>query len=726
MPSEHEGFSAAVEASHHDLLDQVLDDGRLRHVAGLPVLLRRRHEPAAEPMEGACQNFTCNNKIIGARAYHNGATGMSPVDDHVLWEATRRPPSPASGCNVSLDAVPGAALAVYRVCWQRSHCADVDILAAFDDAIADGVNVISMSIGSLDPSPYFEDAAAIVKRGAHLRWRRETPASTVGMSANVAPWMLSVAASSTDRQLVDKIVLGNGKTIVVRGRLRCWSQLGRCCRSRHSWGPARRRTRMTTEPQAPNPASFSSPGPNLINPWDLEVAAYVKSFHQDWSPAMIINELKVGAGQLNPAKARDPRLDGLDDLYYIPRPPTRMRRCDARCQWVPKFGHARRSISGLSPRTKFGHGSHTAFHRGRPGGANVSFDGLARRRGARGGRARFARLAIYKVTTRHPAGFERCKPDGRRQYLLLHRRHVSDAVTIKSAGRPSARSTPNETRGASRRVRWQTMGIGGRVCKRRAGMLVGHRTDFVLGNGETIVNSARSKRSTLGGVRQGIVLVTYFLTSPSRCLSPVLAPESIGAGDRHHSLMVPYNIISGTSMACPHASGAAAYVKSFRRDWSPAMIIHSDEHSGQLQDHRVQVRRRQLNPVKANNPGVVYDALENDYGTMPRNFALITGSNTTICPDATSTTRPWRAHVEPGNNFTISFPRTLRNIIIAIETAKDIAIDVSPSRLEFSAPYQKDPVHRDGVHSAAIVWYNNEHEVRSPVVVYSSTRLADL
>jgi hypothetical protein len=37
-----------------------------------------------------------------------------------------------------------------------------------------------------------------------------------GRVDNVAPWILSVAASSTDRRFVGKLVLGNGKTIVVR------------------------------------------------------------------------------------------------------------------------------------------------------------------------------------------------------------------------------------------------------------------------------------------------------------------------------------------------------------------------------------------------------------------------------------------------------------------------------------------------------------------------------
>ena len=166
----------------------------------------------------------------------------------------------------------------------------------------------------------------------------------------------------------------------------------------------------------------------------------------------------------------------------------------------------------------------------------------------------------------------------------------------------------------------------------------------------------------------------------------------------------------------------------------------------------------QLNPAKAHDPGLVYDSSEGDYVAMlcaqnytAEQLALITGSNTTSCANNGSTSGTPSdlsyptlvARVEPGKNFTAVFPRTATNVgatstvydvkvIFPIEAANDLTIDVSPSRLEFSAQGQKVlfavtvsgvAMEEGRVHSAAIVWYNNnnELEVRSPVVVYAIT-----
>jgi subtilisin family serine protease len=164
------------------------------------------------------------SKIIGARAYSD----QSPLDDVGHGSHTASTVAGRAVANVSFDglaagtargAVPGARLAIYKVC-QEDGCDDADILAGFDDAIADGVDVISFSIGSSFPFDYFTDAQAIgsfhaMRRGVLTSASAGNSGLIGGRVCNVAPWMLSVAASSIDRQFMDRIVIGNGDTIVV-------------------------------------------------------------------------------------------------------------------------------------------------------------------------------------------------------------------------------------------------------------------------------------------------------------------------------------------------------------------------------------------------------------------------------------------------------------------------------------------------------------------------------
>lgn len=58
---------------------------------------------------------------------------------------------------------PKARVATYKVCWDS--CFGADILAAYDAAVKDGVDVISASLGGA-PRPYHEESNSIGSFGA--------------------------------------------------------------------------------------------------------------------------------------------------------------------------------------------------------------------------------------------------------------------------------------------------------------------------------------------------------------------------------------------------------------------------------------------------------------------------------------------------------------------------------------------------------------------------------
>ena len=123
------------------------------------------------------------------------------------------------GLGTARGGVPSARIAVYKTCWSDG-CHDADILAAFDDAIADGVDIISISVGGKTPQKYFEDSAAIgafhaMKNGILTSTSAGNEGPLLVSVTNVSPWSLSVAASTTYRKFLTKVQPGDRKVYKV-------------------------------------------------------------------------------------------------------------------------------------------------------------------------------------------------------------------------------------------------------------------------------------------------------------------------------------------------------------------------------------------------------------------------------------------------------------------------------------------------------------------------------
>ncbi|XP_008647207.1 subtilisin-like protease SBT3.18 isoform X3 [Zea mays] len=188
----------------------------------------------------------CNRKLIGARYYlagfeselgplntSDGSEYRSPRDrvghgTHTASTAVGSVAPNASyfgglGGGAARGGAPRARLAVYKVCWYRDltgRCSDADILAAFDDALCDGVHVVSASLGSPPPlMPLLSTSTEIgafhaMQRGVVAVFSAGNDGPDASMVQNVSPWGLTVAASSIDRRFPTVITLGNNASIV--------------------------------------------------------------------------------------------------------------------------------------------------------------------------------------------------------------------------------------------------------------------------------------------------------------------------------------------------------------------------------------------------------------------------------------------------------------------------------------------------------------------------------
>ncbi|XP_059439865.1 subtilisin-like protease SBT1.5 [Corylus avellana] len=167
--------------------------------------------------------------------------------------------------------------------------------------------------------------------------------------------------------------------------------------------------------------------------------------------------------------------------------------------------------------------------------------------------------------------------------------------------------------------------------------------------------SLRFSGTTQVGVRPAPTIACFSSRGPNVISPHVLKPDLVAPGvnilaawpdgiapselsaDRRRTA---FNIISGTSMSCPHVSGVAALLKGAHPNWSPAMIKSAMMTTAYTHDTDAKVLRDErdfkssnafgmgaghVDPEKAVDPGLVYDITVDDY----LHFLCASGYNST-------------------------------------------------------------------------------------------------
>ena len=183
----------------------------------------------------------CNQKLIGAQWFNAAWGGDAGIEAQRPWEFTSvrdynghgthtsstaggnhgvRTTGPASVFGPISGMAPHARIAMYKALWSLQDATQAsgftsDLVAAIDQAVADGVDVINYSISGtstnfLDPVQvaylYAADAGVFVACSAG------NLGPTTGTVAHPGPWLTTVAAGTHNRNGDGSVTLGNAAT----------------------------------------------------------------------------------------------------------------------------------------------------------------------------------------------------------------------------------------------------------------------------------------------------------------------------------------------------------------------------------------------------------------------------------------------------------------------------------------------------------------------------------
>ncbi|XP_073358257.1 subtilisin-like protease SBT3.8 [Aegilops tauschii subsp. strangulata] len=114
---------------------------------------------------------------------------------------------------VAQGGAPRARIAMYKIIWRDDGASSTALLlAAMDDAIHDGVDVLSLSLGESDENSF--GALHAVQKGITVVYAASNEGPRPQTVKNTAPWVITVAASKIDRSFPTVITLGNKQQMV--------------------------------------------------------------------------------------------------------------------------------------------------------------------------------------------------------------------------------------------------------------------------------------------------------------------------------------------------------------------------------------------------------------------------------------------------------------------------------------------------------------------------------
>lgn len=219
-----------------------------------------------------------------------------------------------------------------------------------------------------------------------------------------------------------------------------------------------------------------------------------------------------------------------------------------------------------------------------------------------------------------------------------------------------------------------------------------------------------------------------------------------------------FNIISGTSMSCPHLSGIAALLKASHPHWTPAAIKSAIMTTADIlnlgnkpiMDQTLStadifaIGAGHVNPSRANDPGLIYDLQPEDY--LPYLCGLgYTDEEVTVIAHQTVNCSVIEKILEGQLNYpsfsiilgseTQSFTRTVTNVgeatssyDVEIYAPEGVDVIVQPETLEFTEVNQKityevafrpnSYAHKRTYNQGYLNWVSANRVVRSPISVF--------